>query len=148
MSTKLILDQDSVNINFFANTRLLGIIAPLKNYYFCWQLNNMLGVQFRLNNDLEMKARRKNRNYFYNVYEWGEPGSFLSHYLYHNQNDGEYLLSEFKNMDYIWLMKGDMVEKERLAWFIKSIKNIEGVQLVTELSSDKIKEKNKGQMVF
>lgn len=148
MITKFILDQEPVKANFFANTRLLGIMASHKNYYFCWLLNNFLGTSFRLNNDIEIKARKKNRNYYYNVYEWGEPGSFLTHYLYHNQNDGEYLLNEFKNMDYIWLMKGDMVEEEKLNWFKKAIKNIEGVQLVVELSSDKIKEKNKEQIVF
>lgn len=148
MTTKLILDQDSVNANFFANTRLLGIIAPLKNYFFCWQVNNILGVAFRLNNDIEMRTRRKNRNYFFNVYEWGEPGSFLMHYLYHNQNDGEYLMADFKNMDYIWLMKGDLVEDDKIKWFINAIRNISGVQLVTELSIEKIKEKNKGQIVF
>ena len=31
---KLILDNNSLTEDFFADTRLLGIMAPVKNYYF------------------------------------------------------------------------------------------------------------------
>jgi hypothetical protein len=145
---KLVLDQDYVIKDFFENTRMMGIMAPFKNYFFCWQLNNALGVNFRLNNECELQARRKNRNYFFDLYEWTEPGSFLTHYLYHNQNDGEYLISEYRNMDFLWLMKGDLVENEKLNWYQSAIKNINGVQLVVELSSTKIKDSEKARMIL
>ncbi|MFY7964336.1 MAG: IPExxxVDY family protein [Chitinophagaceae bacterium] len=145
---KLVLEQDSIIKDFFENTRMLGIMASLKNYSFCWYLNNYIGVNFKLNNDCEMHARRKNRNYFFNLYEWKEPGSFLTHYLYHNQNDGEYLISEYRNMDFLWLMKGDTVENEKIEWFKSAIKQINGVQLVAELSSNKIKDSEKARMII
>src|SRR5678815_3474024 len=44
MSNKLILDTQDITDGFFEDTRLLGIMAPMKDYQFCWQLNNMLGV--------------------------------------------------------------------------------------------------------
>ena len=143
---KLKLDQDTLNNDFFDNTRLLGIMAPIKNYLFCWKLNNELGLEFRLSNDVDIHVKRKKRDYYFNFYEWTEPESYLTHYLYHNQNDGEYLLPEFRNMDFLWLMKGDWVEDEKLNQMIAAIRNIQDVQLVAELTPKQIK--NKGNMVF
>ena len=143
---KLKLDQDLLNEDFFENTHLLGIIAPIKNYFFCWQLNNELGVEFRLNNEVEIHLIKKKRDYFFNIYEWSETETSLTHYLYHNQFDGEYLLPEFRNMDFLWLMKGDLIEKNKLHQINAGIKNIQRVQLVAELTSEKIK--NKGNMIF
>lgn len=143
---KLILDNNLISEIFFEETRLLGITAPLKNYQFCWQLNNYLGFHFRLNNEIEIHLKRKNRNYFFSIYESDVPNSSLVHYLYHNYFDGEYLLPEFKHIDYLWLMKGDIVEDEKCDWLKKAIKQMQGVQLVAELTNEQIK--NKGNMVF
>jgi len=135
--SKLVLNINSLNDDFFEETRLLGITAHVKNYQFCWQLNNLLGFNFRLNGDIEIHLRKK---------ESQEPNSFLMHYLYHNQFDGEYLLPEFKHMDFLWLMKGDWVDDEKCNWIKQSVKTIAGVQLVAELTNEQIK--NKGNMVF
>jgi hypothetical protein len=143
---KLKLDIDSLNEDFFEETRLLGIIAPVKNFQLCWQLNNLLGFNFRLNADIEIHLKKKTRSYYFNIYESKEPNSFLSHFLYHNQFDGEYLLPEFKHMDFLWLMKGDCVEDEKCNWIKQSVKTITGVQLVAELTNEQIK--TKGNMVF
>jgi hypothetical protein len=143
---KLKLDIDSLNDDFFADARLLGITAPIKSYQFCLHLNKKLGFNFRLNADFEIHLRKKNRNYYFNIYESTEPNSFLVHYLYHNQFDGEYLLPEFKHMDFLWLMKGDFVDEEKCSWVKQAVKSIDGVQLIAELTNKKIK--NKGNMVF
>lgn len=143
---KLRLNIETLNDDFFEETRLLGITAPVKNYQFCWQLNNLLGFNFRLNNDIEIPLRKNNRNYHFSIYQSQEPNNFLCHYLYHNHCDGEYLLPEFKHMDFLWLMKGDMVDDDKCTWIKQSIKTINGVQLVAELTNEQIK--TKGNMVF
>ncbi len=143
---KLRLNIEELNDDFFEETRLLGVIAPLKNYQFCWALNNLLGFNFRLNNDYEIPLRRKDRVYHFSIYQSEETNSFLSHFLYHNQCDGEYLLPEFKHMDFLWLMKGDIVDDDKCNWIKQAIKTINGVQLVAELTNEQIK--TKGNMVF
>lgn len=143
---KLVLDPREVTDCFFAETRLLGIMAPIKDYLFCWHLNNNLGIDFRINNDIEIQLTKKQRNYFFAVYEFPEHYTSVTHYLYNNQFDGEYLLPEFKHLDFIWLLKGDDVEDKCMSHLVKSIKDIRGVQLVTELSAEKIR--NKEHLVF
>ena len=144
--SKFILETKDITESFFDGTRLLGIMAPVKDYQFCWQLNNMLGVDFRLNNEIEIQLVRKNRNYFFGVYEYCEPAGSLEHYVYNNQFDGEYLLPEFKHLDFLWLMKGDTVSDEMLQEKTNNLRTINEVQLVLELTYEKIK--NKEHLVF
>jgi hypothetical protein len=143
---KLVLDTKELTEEFFSDTHLLGIMAPVKDYQFCWHLNTNIGLDFRMNNDIEIKLIKKKRNYFFSVYEFNEPTRFLSHYVYNNQFDGEYLLPEFKHLDFLWLMKGDEVSDASLQETIQTIRSINSVQLVVELTNEKIK--NKEHLVF
>jgi hypothetical protein len=63
------------------------------------------------------------------------------HYLYQNAFDGEYLLPEFKHLDYLWLIKGERPDDAEFEDLMASIRDIEGVQLVTEITDEKIKNK-------
>lgn len=140
------LETQGITDEFFEDTRLLGIMAPIKDYQFCWQLNNLLGMDFRVNNDIEIQLKKKNRNYFFSLYEYREPMSSLEHYIYNNQFDGEYLLPEFKHLDFLWLMKGDCVPDTTLQERTNNLRTISAVQLVLELTNEKIK--NKEHLVF
>src|SRR4030095_2746933 len=143
---KLVLDNKNLADDFFEDSKLLGIMAPIKDYQFCWHLNNVMGMDFRINNDIEIQLNKRKRNYFFAVYEFSEPTGSLSHYLYNNRFDGEYLLPELKHLDFLWLMKGDIVDEENLHQTINDIKEISGVQLVIELTNEKIR--NKEHLVF
>ncbi len=144
--SKLTLNNEDLTDAFFENTRLLGIMASIKDYQFCWHLNNTIGLDFRMNNDIEIRIIRKKRSYYFSVYEYEEPTRFLSHYVYDTQFDGEYLLPEFKHLDFLWLMKGDEVSDESLQETIQTIRSIASVQLVLELTNEKIR--NKENLVF
>jgi hypothetical protein len=143
---KLTLDNKNLAEDFFEDSRLLGIMAPIKDYQLCWYLNSAMGMDFRINNDIEIQLTKKKRNYFFAVYEFCEPTGSLFHYIYNNRFDGEYLLPEFKHLDFLWLMKGDIVGEDSLQEIINNIKAINGVQLVAELTNEKIR--NKEHLVF
>jgi hypothetical protein len=143
---KLVLDNNELTQDFFEGTRLLGIMAPIKDYQFCWNLNNLMGIDFRINHEIEIQLNKKKRNYFFAVYEFSEPTGSLCHYLYNNRFDGEYLLPEFKHLDFLWLMKGDIVNEDTLQGTITQIRLINDVQLVIELTNEKVR--NKEHLVF
>ena len=143
---KLKIDNEALAEEFFEDASLLGIVAPQKDYQFCWQLNQSLGFHFRVNNDLEIQLTKKKRSYFFSIFEYKVPAITLTHYLYNNQYDGEYLLPEFKHLDFLWLIKGDPVAAEDLKNLMQSVRTIQGVQLVTEMTNEKIK--NKQHLIF
>lgn len=138
---KLKIDNEILAEEFFEDTRLFGIVAPIKDYVFSWHLNQLLGFNFRINNSYEIQLVKKERSYFFSVYEYAVPGCCLVHYLYNNQYDGEYLLPEFKHLDFLWLAKGEHLTNEETKELQQSIKLINAVQLVNEMTNEKIKNK-------
>jgi hypothetical protein len=138
---KLKIDTDTLIEEFFESTCLLGIVAPMKDYLFSWNVNQAMGFNFTLNHGIEIQLRKKERNYFFSIYEYQIPGSQLVHYIYNNQDDGEYLLPEFKHLDFLWLAKGEEMEKQEVVALQKAIKFLPTVQLVTEMTDEKIKNK-------
>lgn len=143
---KLRFDNEAMLEEFFENTRLLGIVASIEQYRLCWYLNQILNFDFRNNNNLEIHLNKKTRNYFFPVYQYGQQSGTIKHYLYNNEDDGEYLLPEFKHLDFLWLMKDDIMKDEEVKVFVNSIKTIPSVQMVVELTNEKIK--NKQHLVF
>ncbi len=138
---KLKIDTESLIDDFFDSTCLLGIVAPMKDYLFTWHINQALGYQFKINHGLEIQLRKKERNYFFSIYEYLVPGSSMAHYLYNNEDDGEYLLPEFKHLDFLWLAKGEKMERNEVQSLLQSLKTLPSVQLVTEMTNEKIKNK-------
>lgn len=143
---KLRIDNDTMVDEFFQDARLLGIVAPIKDYQFCWHLNQMLHFDFRINNNIEIQLNKKQRNYFFSIYEYGEKSGTIKHYLYNNQDDGEYLLPEFKHLDFLWLIKDDVMHDDEVSILISSIRSIPSVQLISEMTNEKIK--NKQHLIF
>ena len=143
---KLRLNLDELANDFFDDALLLGIVAPMKDYQLCWHLNQQLRFNFRLNNEIEIQLNKKGRQYFFAVYEYKEPNGSNCHYLYNNQFDGEYLLPEFKHLDFLWMIKGDEQARVNLSEFSNLLRSINGVQLVTEVNADKIR--NKAHLIF
>ena len=143
---KLRIDNNLMVDEFFANTRLLGIVAPIEHYRFCWNLNKILNFNFRINNNIEIQLNKKTRKYFFPIYEYGEQSGTIKHYLYNNEDDGEYLLPEFKHLDFLWLIKDDIMHDDDVNILTSSIRTIPAVQLITEMTNEKIK--NKQHLIF
>ena len=143
---KLKIDNESIAQEFFENAVLLGIVAPIKDYLFSWHLNQIFGFNFRVNTGIEIELVKQQRKYFFSIYEYAVPSTSITHYLYNNQFDGEYLLPEFKHLDFVWLIKGEFIAVEELKTLMNSIKSIPGVQLVNEMTNEKIK--NKQYLIF
>lgn len=143
---KLRIDNEVMLSDFFEDTRLLGIVAPIEQYRFCWHLNQNLNFDFRINNNIEIQLNKKSRKYFFPIYQFGQQAGTIKHFLYNNEDDGEYLLPEFRHLDFLWLMKDDMMSEEEITIFKNTIKAIPTVQMVIELTNEKIK--NRQHLVF
>lgn len=143
---KLRIDNEAMLQEFFENTRLLGIVASIEQYRFCWHLNQLLNFDFRINNSLEIHLNKKSRHYFFPIYEYSAEPKTIKHYLYNNEDDGEYLLPEFRHLDFLWLMKDDVLKDNELTVLTNTVKTIPAVQMVVELTNEKIK--NKQHLIF
>lgn len=143
---KLKIDNDALIAEFFDQTCLFGIVAPIKDYLFTWHINQAMGYQFKVNHGIEIQLNKKDRKYYFSIFEYAINNTSMVHYLYNNEDDGEYLLPEFKHLDYLWLAQGSTLEREEIAALQQSLKLLPAVQLVTELTNEKIK--NKQYLIF
>lgn len=138
---KLSVSNDQLTHGFFEDARIIGIVAPMKDYQFTWNVNTSMLIDFRVNPEIEIVLSRKNRDYFFSVFEYIDPVGNQSHYLYNNQYDGEYLLPEFRNMDFLWLVKGAH-HQQLIEALVDAVRLLPITQLVTEISCDKIIHKS------
>lgn len=143
---KLKLDQEQLVEDFFEDTWLAGIMSPARDYQLCWQINQQLGYDFRVNNSLEIKLNKQQRSYYFTVLEYEEPTKSAAHYFYNNHCKAEFLLPELKHVDYIWLIKGNYYQAADVKNVIEECRKVELVQLVSLLDMKDIK--NKINLIF
>ena len=135
----LLLNNKDLLDSFFGDARLIGIMGAVKDYRLCWKLNREFNIEFRSSTNLEIKIHRNKRLYYFSLFEYQVPVSALSHYLYNNQYDGEYLIPALKHFDYFWLIKNESVSNEWCLKLIECLKAIPEIQYVIELDIHKIK---------
>lgn len=138
---KLFLDNEQLAEAYFEDACLLGIMAPMADYQFCNLVTQDLGLAFRNDTASEIILKKKKRDYFFSVFKYCEPNSSVEHFIYNNKWDGEYLLPEFKHLDFAWLIHGMDGSVAAVRQLVDAIKAISGVQLIIELTNEKIRNK-------
>jgi hypothetical protein len=133
------LNNDDVEASFFENTSMIGITTTLKDYKLCWLLNNYLGLQFARSLREDFKLVKKGRTYFFSLFEYKNEYTHTEHYLYCNKYDGESLLPELKQMDFLWLLRNVNSTSD----YIKELNNIPQVQIAAAVRTEMINERLK-----
>jgi hypothetical protein len=104
-------------------------------------------INFQTSKDLQIPLEKNKRAYSFTVYEFYQSSLSVEHFLYSNKNDGEPFLPELPHLDFIWLIKGDYYASElNFTTLQKELKNINGVQMVTEVPQEKIKSRDNLQL--
>ncbi|MDE1192201.1 MAG: IPExxxVDY family protein [Arachidicoccus sp.] len=142
----LILDVTDSYEEFFEDAIIIGIVTSHKSYKFCLRLNKTLNFDFRLNTDIVIELKKKQRTYHFPVYQSDVVHSHVKHYLYDNRHDGEVLLPEFKNIDFIWLVKGDINYYNQLQDLLHIINSMDGIQLASEIPHSELP--NREYLIF
>lgn len=138
MTLRLKLDMDTVAEDFFSGTYLLGLMTLVKDYKISLALNKSLNFDLRLRPELEIKLHRRNRIYYFEVHEYQDFFNRIQYYLYHNQYQGEYLLPEYRHLDYLLLIRGEGPFQQGTEPLEKILKQLSEVQLVVSLTDENI----------
>ena len=139
---KLRITNDDLADEFFSDVQLIGIVSTLRGYKFCWSLNHHLSIDFRLHPDMEVQLEKRRLLYYFNIYSFVDTDVNVSYLLYENESKGEYLVPEFKNLDYLWLIRSeenDMAEtKEKL---LEKLRKLDIIQMATYIQIENIKSR-------
>ncbi len=124
------------------NYRLIGVASSLKEYKFCYHLNQLLSVDFIKLNDLVFQSTDRTRSIQFGVFKAGDEEDKNQFFVFNNKNLGEVLLPEAMNFDFIMQIKGECSEKE-MAAIVEGIKSFPEILVCAEIPLKKIKSKER-----
>jgi hypothetical protein len=100
-----------MQVEFFSDTAMVGIVCPLPAYHFCWLLNRHFEMNFRCAPELTIPFCEDGVTSYFAVYQYLQPDSNNEYLLYKVKNEATYLLPRLKkgnwlnNIDYLLLLK-------------------------------------------
>ena len=127
----------SVQVDYFENYHLLGLVSNLKDYTLTFHINNLLGLDLKKFDDLKPYPEGKQAYSWYCHWRQGEPSSY---YLVGNHHAEAKLIPSQKNLDFFILIKNGTDQKT--SEMASKLRKIDRVTGVFQLDMTKIKDMN------
>ena len=127
--------------DFFQETAMIGIVAALPAYHFCWLLNDHFDINFTREPDQNLYLMKKGVRYSFPTYQYDLPNSYHKYLLYKLKHGAESLLPETKQMDYLWLIQTANFDEDGQA-IARELRNIASIQMAQLLGSEQLKSLN------
>lgn len=144
--------------------KLIGISSHEKDYRLCWLLNNELKIDLEKIESLEIKNKKEKTPSFYSSYCFVDDVNLLEYTILANASENkiavavennlfgddedlnalsksEWLVPEYKQMNYFLLIKGELTEDQEEILLAK-IKNSSIVQTAIFIDVDNLKSKD------
>lgn len=155
---KFLLNTAFVEEDFFSDSRLIAIGSALKGYSLCWWLNQLFGLNFTREPDMDIciqegkilsgsggtlfdqVTEEVKRKYYFPVYRHELPYFDASIYLYANRCSVKKLMPELKHADYLLLMQfASYIEPGHD--FSSNLARVQGISWTSELEIDTLKSR-------
>lgn len=123
-----------LNVSASPEIYIIGISSHENDYRLSWAINNQLGFKFSRSANLEVYNDKISENQVFSVYSFSEDEYEIRYYLISNTSQNGFLLPEYRNVDFIFLVQGEVSQKE-LDGLLDRLKKIEIINLVFEISN-------------
>lgn len=87
--------------------KAFAVVSSERNYRFCWLMNNHLNIQLAKNND-HIIFGDKGSEFRFDKYSYYSETDHIHYHLLKNKGEDAVLLPEFKQVDYILVMSGEI----------------------------------------
>lgn len=89
---------------------LIGISSHAKVYRLCWSLNQVMNLKLTNSNQpIELIETKKKLKNSFEVYDYTDEESRIHFFVIPNKSPNGFLLPEFKHVDYIMLLKENLI---------------------------------------
>ena len=158
------MGKHTLEIEYDYDFVLIGISSHEKDYRLCWMMNNKLGLELAKANSLEIKGKKQDTPSFFSLFTYENPEAFMEYAVIanwseskslvinedslfdadkikdRNHSENEWLIPEHKQMNYFFIIKGEIEEKE-INEIIKKIKELDVVQTGIRIDATQLKSK-------
>jgi len=135
----------TLNVGFKPEFCIIGISSHENDYRLSWAINNHLGFKFSRTGNLELYNDKIQEKQIFSVYSHIEEEYEMKYYLVANTGQNGFLLSEYRNVDFLFLIQGEITEYE-LNKLLTQLKKIEIINLAFQISN--LSSKSMEKLIF
>jgi hypothetical protein len=122
------------------NYCILGIASDEPDYKLCWLINHSLSTRFEKIENLELFHKKAGEEQQFPLFYYHDENSLLTYRIIKNRSDNGFFLEEFKNLDYIVHIQGEIFPEE-IEQFIQRVSKIDSIRLCVPVDLRKIKNR-------
>jgi len=128
MVKKLQLDYEDDNAYYY-----LGISSSINDYQLVFDLNKYLNMNFRRVESFRFS--NKGEEFTYSLYTYIDDDNMVNYYLLSNKDVSKRLVPQFKHIDFILIVEGEIIDEE-VKTLSRDIMKLSRVMLASQLSAD------------
>jgi hypothetical protein len=161
MAKALLLNTNDVEYSFFEESALIAVQSQLSPTQFCYQISKNLGLPFKriVGLEAEIKLQGKTDNLYnlsgtlfdaipmesevhFPIYEYVMPFSENRIYLYNNIQDHQYMVPEYKDFRYLFLLQDTCftLQQRDFTFWLKQLNCVQHCAVVDPSTLGKSKE--------
>jgi hypothetical protein len=125
-----------VDDDYIKEYSLIGLSCHLKDYRLIYSINKALNCDFKKYDDLvifPVKGKKKNSFSFYSFQE-----DFIEYYIISNRNANGMLIPEQKQIDYIFVLRGQ-IDKHKEMLILNSLLKIPALLTAFKIRVDTVR---------
>lgn len=158
------MGKHTLKIEYDYDFVLIGISSHEKDYRICWALNKILELDLTKKESLEIKSKKQDTPSFFSLFSFENTEEFLDYFVISNFSENKLsaandttlfakgdkgshsteigiLIPEQKQMNYFFVIKGEVAKKERNE-IIRKIKKLDFIQTAVQVDVNELKSKN------
>lgn len=162
------MGKHTLKIEYDYDFVLIGISSHEKDYRLCWALNNTLGLDLNKIESLEIRSKKQTTPSYFSLFKYENTEEFMEYFVIANLSENKLfgsdentlfstgargphatengvLIPEHKQMNYFFVIKGEIPENKREDMFRK-IKELDLV--LTAVFIDVRELKSKKNLIF
>lgn len=136
------MKEKRITAEFKFDFRLIGIATTLKEYRFCFFLNELLGCDFVKLKDQNVESKDRSSTQTFSVFKGTSANRKSTFFVFSNKNSGQFLLPELNEFDFLLMIRGEM-EDEELLNLNEGVSRLNQVLLCSVIPPKKIKNLNR-----
>lgn len=126
--------KHKLSIGLEPDFTILGLSTTLKDYTLAYHINKELNIRLSRIPDFHYKVVNMKGPASYSIYIYNKPNDLFERFLLSNKSSEGRTLTKLKQVDYYFLIQGD-IHKKLLEWTMQKLKTIQHVLAVFHLQT-------------
>jgi hypothetical protein len=121
---------------------LLGISSSEKEHRLIWSINNHLNISLARTTDHKSYSKKASSETEFSCYVYNDDLRYLNYRIIANRSDQDYLLDEFKKIDFFMIINGEF-EEDTAKDIRKKLVQLDTINAVFIINPEGVKSKDK-----